>query len=86
MALSKLQLIILTDKLEEILSTPNKYPTKDDYITDEVFEDMLCLVTDLDPFAATRAYQKIYEEADITMGCGMLEEIILKHIGDHLIK
>ena len=76
--LSKLQLTILSTKLEDILSATQ---TKDnDFVNNIEFKEMLCLATNIDLISANKMYQGICKEADKTMSLNDLSEIIARHI------
>lgn len=83
MKLSKNQLLILADKLLEIINEDEVTVNDDDeFICDVDFEDMLSLVLDIDGMSANKIYQKIHQDIDITMGLPILAEIINKHISE----
>lgn len=83
MVLSKRKLMILSDKLQNIMESEDFNSDKqDDFICDIEFEDMLCLATDIDSIQAGEIYQKIYADMDKTMGLPLLSDIIAKHIAD----
>lgn len=78
MELSKLQLTILSTKLENILSTTQE--RDNEFINNIEFEEMLCLATNVDFVSANKIYQEIYKEADKTMSLNSLAKIITRHV------
>lgn len=75
MTLSKRQLLILADHLQNI-----RPQSKNEFIGDSTFEDMLCLAMDIDNISSHELFQRIYEDIDETMGLPILADTIAKHI------
>lgn len=80
MTLSKLQLSILVDRLQEILPVHKK--DDEEFVCDVLFEHMLCLATNIDLVSANKIYNQIYQEANYQMGHPLLETIISKYVAD----
>lgn len=85
MELSNRQLAILTDRLRTVFFSPNFVESKDgDFIYDEVFESMICLLLDIDILSANKILRAIYEDVCIEKSLQNSDSIINKHMQQYL--